>query len=137
VLYFAAGIGDESHGLFGSLSPVKAQSRARKGDDHASQGKNAPSLEVALIHGSPARLSDPLGVQWRVSSAAPAIISLRIYDASGRLVAEPVRGLPLSGETVARWDLHDSRGAKVPAGVYFYRGTAGEGTASGRLVLLH
>src|SRR5262249_15964254 len=130
-LYFAAGIGDESQGLFGSLSPLKEQSEDRD-DDHPSER----SLQVALIHGSPASRSDLLGVQWRVSSAAPDIVSLRIYDASGRLIAEPMRGLPLSGSTVARWDLRDLRGAAVPAGMYFYRRTPRSRPSSRRLLFL-
>jgi flagellar hook assembly protein FlgD len=92
---------------------------------------------VFVIRGNPARLSDPAGVQWNVSSTVPDVVSLKVYDASGRLIAEPLRSLPFSGAIVARWDLRDSHGAKVPAGMYFYRGTTAAGVAGGRLVLLH
>jgi len=136
-LFFTAGISGEDHGLFGFLSPVPGTSNHRKDDDRATRGRNGQALQVTVIRGNPARLSDPAGVQWNVSSTVPDVVRLEIYDASGRLIAVPVRNLPFSGAIVARWDLHDSRGAKVPAGLYFYRGTTAAGVASGRLVLLH
>ncbi len=137
MLFFAAGISDESHGLFGTLSPVPASTNHRKDDDRANRGRNSGALQVTVISRNPGRLSDPAGVQWNVSSTVPDVVSLKIYDASGRLIAQPLRNLPFSGAVVANWDLRDSHGAKVPAGLYFYRGTTASGVSSGRLVLLH
>ncbi|HET7379356.1 MAG TPA: TIGR03118 family protein [Gaiellales bacterium] len=135
-LYFTAGIDDESHGLFGVLRSIEG-GRGHRGDDDSHHGEDERALQVTLIHANPARLTDPAGVQWRVSSVAPAIVTLRLYDTSGRLIAEPLRDLPLSGAIVAGWDLRDRRGVRVAAGTYFYRGTTAAGAAQGRLVLLH
>jgi hypothetical protein len=46
---------------------------------------------------------------------------LRIFDASGRLVARPFSGHTGSASLVVDWDGRDARGAALPRGVYFYR----------------
>ena len=46
-------------------------------------------------------------------------VSLRVYDARGRLVRELVSGVVEAGRHRLRWDLRDERGRKVSRGVYF------------------
>ncbi len=129
-LYFAAGIDDEEHGLMGTLRPLR-------GGDHNGKGKHKrDALRVVTLRANPARLNDPAGVDFSVSSEAPMNVRLQIYDATGRLVAEPVRDVAVSGTIVARWDIFDIRGAKVKAGTYYYRAIGGGNVARGRLVLL-
>ena len=129
-LYFAAGIDDEGHGLMGTLRPLR-------GGDHDGKGKHKrDALRVVTLRANPARLKDPAGVDFSVSSDTPTTVRLQIYDAAGRLVAEPVRDVAVSGTIVARWDIFDIRGAKVKAGTYYYRAIGGGNVARGRLVLL-
>jgi hypothetical protein len=68
---------------------------------------------------------------------APAMVSLRVYDVSGRLVRaleeNASRG---SGRHVASWNGRDGQGGALPAGVYFCRLDADGQTETRHLVLL-
>ncbi|MGD1047199.1 MAG: FlgD immunoglobulin-like domain containing protein [Candidatus Krumholzibacteriaceae bacterium] len=57
--------------------------------------------------------------------SAAGHVSLRIYDASGRLVRALVEGAKPAGVYGATWDGRDSRGGEVASGIYFYRLRAG------------
>jgi len=46
-------------------------------------------------------------------------VSIRIYDAAGRLVKTIVDGIMSQGSYTARWDGTDSRGRHIPSGSYF------------------
>jgi hypothetical protein len=48
-------------------------------------------------------------------------VSLRVFDAAGRLVRELENGLLPAGEYASTWDLRGTRGDRVAAGVYFVR----------------
>jgi hypothetical protein len=68
--------------------------------------------------------------------AAPANVSLRIYDAAGRLVRVLVDEARPAGNYSELWDGLDSRGAAVASGIYFYRLTAGSFTETRKMALL-
>ncbi|MEZ4647170.1 MAG: kelch repeat-containing protein [Candidatus Eisenbacteria bacterium] len=57
-----------------------------------------------------------------------------IYDANGARVHTFTEPDALRGDHVVEWDLTNRSGERVPAGVYFYRFRAGNGTTSGRVV---
>ncbi len=60
---------------------------------------------------------------------------LRIFDASGRLVATPYDGTPEDDDIAISWDGRDARGLDVPRGMYFYRLEAeGAAPVSGKLL---
>ncbi len=72
----------------------------------------------------------------RFSLTEPAAVSLRIYDAAGRLV-RALAEEPLSAGTYARvWDGTDSRGAAVSSGVYLYRLDAGSFSRTRKMILI-
>jgi hypothetical protein len=52
---------------------------------------------------------------------AESNVRLRIFDVTGRTVATLVNGGLAGGEHRLAWDLRDTRGARVRAGVYFAR----------------
>jgi predicted outer membrane repeat protein len=64
-------------------------------------------------------------------------VSLRIYDARGRLV-RTLRdgGLESAGSRTAAWDGRNNAGSLVTSGVYFYRLTAGPYSKTRRMVFL-
>ena len=68
--------------------------------------------------------------------AAPARVSLRIYDASGRLVRMLAEGARPAGAYAEMWDGRDSRGASVASGIYFYRLEAGAFSQTRKMALL-
>jgi hypothetical protein len=66
----------------------------------------------------------------------PAVASLRIYDAAGRLVRVLVEGNRAAGQYTELWDGRDASGSAVASGVYFCRLDAGTFTQTKKAVLL-
>ncbi len=63
-------------------------------------------------------------------------ISIRIYDAAGRLVTTLVDESRLAGRYTTEWNGQNSDGSSVASGIYFYRLVAGEFVQTKKLVLL-
>ncbi len=68
--------------------------------------------------------------------SAPANVSLRIFDAAGRLVRELAAGDRPAGTHRAIWNGRDASGAAVSSGIYFYRLEAGAFSETRKMVLL-
>jgi hypothetical protein len=68
--------------------------------------------------------------------AAPANVSLRIYDAAGRLVRVLAEGSRPAGHYSELWDGRDGRGSGVASGIYFYRLQAGAFSETRKMALL-
>lgn len=101
------------------------------GDPAAVEEGVAASLRVSgapnPFHGS---------TEIRFSLASPGPVSLRIYDAAGRLVRTLAAGPTTAGAHGVAWDGRNDAGLDVAAGVYSYRLEAGAQTSNGRLVLV-
>jgi hypothetical protein len=67
---------------------------------------------------------------------APGRVSLRIYDAAGRLVRVLAEGDRPAGRYAELWDGRDASGRAVASGVYFYRLDAGAFTQTRKMILL-
>jgi hypothetical protein len=67
----------------------------------------------------------------RFSVAAAAQTSLKVYDMGGRLVNTLVNGLYDAGNHQVTWDA-----SGLPSGLYVYRLTVGDQTASGKMMFL-
>jgi len=66
-----------------------------------------------------------------------AVVTLDIFDVRGRLVRRLVRGMAeTAGLHQVEWRGKTEAGSDAPSGVYIYRITAGEFTASRRMVLI-
>jgi predicted outer membrane repeat protein len=68
--------------------------------------------------------------------SAAGRISLRIYDAAGRLVRVLIEGDRPAGNYEAIWDGRSAAGRAVASGIYFYRLDAGAFTETRKMVLL-
>jgi hypothetical protein len=73
------------------------------------------------------------GVRLNVINTTPAIASLRIYDASGRIVRQFG---PMEGEKDVWWEGSDDDGRHLPSGVYLARLCAGQKSLSQKLILV-
>ncbi|MCX8014739.1 MAG: hypothetical protein N2748_01850 [candidate division WOR-3 bacterium] len=76
-----------------------------------------------LIHSSLHNLSNLITnrlAQIVFSLTNPSQVSLKIYDAKGKLIKNLVDGLISSGVHNVSWDCTDERGHKVATGIYFY-----------------
>jgi uncharacterized protein (TIGR03118 family) len=136
-LYFAAGIEDETHGLFGFIAPV----RNRNDDDHERKSEPAPAgapvtvgkpLLIAPMR-NPVRMGEG-AMRFRIEAAAGEVVEVRVYDAAGRLVATPASGI--RGAAEVGWNGIATDGTRAPAGIYFYRARTPTRTTGGRLVIL-
>ncbi|RKX69195.1 hypothetical protein DRP53_08960, partial [candidate division WOR-3 bacterium] len=74
-------------------------------------------------------------IRWRIEDGRwkSEDISLRIYDATGRLVKEFI--LP-TASTAISWDGRDDSGRKVGSGVYFVRLETGNQKFTRKVLLL-
>ena len=68
--------------------------------------------------------------------SVPGHVSLRIYDAAGRLVRALVNEERRAGKYDESWDGRDSSGHAVPSGVYFCRLSAGSFEQTRKMALL-
>ncbi len=63
-------------------------------------------------------------------------VRLQIFDVRGRLVRRLVDGWQPGGRHLATWQGRDDRGREVPTGIYFYRLTLEDKSASRKMLLL-
>lgn len=82
----------------------------------------APSATDGLAWLAPAS-PNPTGKNAALRFGIPrgANVSLRLFDASGRVVRELVGGYLPAGRYSASWDLNDGSGHRVSRGIYFLR----------------
>ncbi|HVP38829.1 MAG TPA: FlgD immunoglobulin-like domain containing protein [Candidatus Saccharimonadales bacterium] len=93
-------------------------------------------FQVELLSGNPLRLNSGAGVSFRLSAPGVSIVNFGIFDAAGRLVAQPLRYRAVAGPTVVNWDGRTLQGARGAAGAYFYRVTAGTQVRTGRFIVV-
>jgi hypothetical protein len=74
-------------------------------------------------------------VMIRYSLPKATVVTLEVFDAAGALVRRLAEGQRHAGAFSTPWDGRDGNGREVPTGVYFARVVAGEGGASGSIVL--
>lgn len=63
-------------------------------------------------------------------------VNLAVYDISGRLVKQLVNGQMDAGEKNIVWNGKDQSGQRVASGVYFYKMSAGDYSATDKMVML-
>jgi hypothetical protein len=81
---------------------------------------------------------NPFSSQTAIAFELPEreAVSLRVFDAAGRLVATLVDRTFPAGSHRVEWRGYDSSGRRVPSGVYFYRLVAGSTTWTRKAILL-
>ena len=87
----------------------------------------SPALAFRLLPGAPNPLRQDGVVRLELSRTQE--VSVSVFDPSGRIVRELVRGTLHEGTQAIAWDGSDAQGRRVPAGVYFVR-ARGEGETS-------
>ena len=95
--------------------------------------------ETALLHNYPNPFNPETWIPYQL--AAPADVNISIYAANGTLVRtldlghQPV-GIYESRSRAAHWDGRNAVGESVASGVYFYTLTAGDFTATRKMLIL-
>jgi len=100
--------------------------------DPAAVDDELPLLKLVASQGNPFRGS----AEIRFALGQPERLSLKIYDAGGRLVRTLAEGVLAPGSHVVTWDAKNNAGEGVAAGVYLYRLEAKGESQTGRLVLM-
>ncbi len=92
-----------------------------------------PSVKMPGSFELAAARPNPVGRMTEIAYALPVArtINLAVYNAAGQLVKVLDSGSKAAGYHSARWD-----GSSVPAGVYFYRLSAGEFTQTRSMVVV-
>ncbi len=97
----------------------------------ASAGVEPPAAN-ALRFAAPAPNPARSRVSFAFDLPSRGPVTLRVYDVSGRRVAEPLRAVRAAGPATAAWDLRTRAGRAVPPGVYVAELRAGGRVATQR-----
>ena len=94
--------------------------------------------ETALLHNYPNPFNPETWIPYQLSK--PADVSLTIYAANGQVVrtlalGHQAAGMYQSHSRAAYWDGRNAEGEPVASGLYFYTLTAGDFTATRKLVI--
>jgi hypothetical protein len=87
-------------------------------------GDPSGSLECGALQPNPVNTQTALA--YSVSTTASAQVTIAVYDVSGRMIRELVRGPHDPGQYVARWDGTASDGSPAKSGMYFIHGRIGD-----------
>lgn len=99
----------------------------------------APPEATVMLPNYPNPFNPETWIPYRL--AAPAEVTLTIYSADGKLVrtlalGHQATGVYQSKDRAAYWDGRNGLGEPVASGLYFYTFTAGDFTATGKMLIL-
>lgn len=90
-----------------------------------------------LLQNFPNPFNPETWIPYQLAEDAP--VTIRIYDAQGRLIhvldlGQKPAGIHLTKDNAAYWDGRNERGETVPSGLYFYRLNTGDFSAIRRML---
>ena len=99
----------------------------------------APPEQTAMLPNYPNPFNPETWIPYQL--AQPAEVTLTIFGANGQLVrtlalGHKVAGVYQSKSRAAYWDGRNNFGERVASGLYFYTLTAGDFTATGKMLIL-
>ncbi len=105
------------------------------GDDYESPlaDVTVPVSATVLLQNTPNPFAGQTKIPYTIESSA--VVTIDIFDAAGRRVAQLREGQRSAGSHAAAWNGRDATGRRLASGVYFYRLT-GSGEAAKRMVLV-
>jgi hypothetical protein len=107
----------------GSVVTAAPEGGAGNGTDDGTTPPDAVPLSFRLLPARPNPLDDHLFIAFELPE--PAVVSVELYDAAGRLVRSMAGNAFPAGRNQWTWDRRDQRGDRVSAGVYFIQLSAG------------
>lgn len=117
------------------ISPATGDFAVTARFDGATTSTTEPRpARFALAQNHPNPLSRGTTIGFELPSAAP--VRLEVFDLSGRRVRMIADRAFVAGAHRETWDRTDAHGARVPAGVYLYRLTAGSDRAEKKMAVL-
>ena len=103
--------------------------------DYASQGKTSLSPNVFSLHQNYPNPFNPTTL-IKYNLAEDALVSISIYDVTGRMVKSLINMNQSTGYHSLRWNATNDIGESVSAGMYIYTIQAGQYRATKKMVLL-
>ena len=99
----------------------------------------APPEQTAILPNYPNPFNPETWIPYQLST--PAEVTLTIFGSNGQLVrtlalGHKVAGVYQSKSRAAYWDGRNTFGERVASGLYFYTLTAGDFTATGKMLIL-
>ena len=113
--------------IFDQIAPLFA--------DYASQDKTSLSPNVFSLHQNYPNPFNPTTL-IKYDLAEDALVSISIYDVTGRMVKSLINMNQSTGDHSFRWDATNNIGEAVSAGMYIYTIQAGEYKDTKKMVLL-
>jgi hypothetical protein len=98
-------------------------------------GDEPVRIETALEQSRPNPMSARAAIAFRLAAEDEGVVTLRVYDVSGRRVRTLAQGYRPAGPHQVEWDRTDDSGARVGRGVYFYRLQTARRTIARKLVI--
>ena len=93
--------------------------------------------EFNLLQNYPNPFNSTTNIRYSVIvEEAPPLVTLRIYNILGQEVRTLVDEIQDAGYYTETWDGRDNSGINLSSGVYFYRFSVGDYTATKRMVLM-
>jgi len=92
---------------------------ADMGGGQQGAGTKPLAIEPALFPCRPNPFTGRTAISYQFPKAGD--VSLRVFDASGRMVRCLASGYQKPGKYTSAWDGNDTRGRRVANGIYFYR----------------
>ena len=102
-------------------------------------GPLTPPEQTAMLPNYPNPFNPETWIPYQL--AAPAEVTLTIFGSNGQLVqtlalGHKIAGVYQSKSRAAYWDGRNNFGERVASGLYFYTLTAGDFTATGKMLIL-
>jgi hypothetical protein len=105
-------------------------------DNGSPGGAVSPSAGAVAIHAYPNPSTDAVHFVIHVVDPSGERVQIRLFDLSGRVVADIADGSFPSGDTVISWPRMTRNGDRVAPGYYESIGTIGDASVRERLILL-
>ena len=125
--------GDDQDGV---MAVGEEEAHIQRWGANATPVENKPGPRRLALHANvPNPFNPSTTISFDVPDGAP-MVSLRIYDAAGRLVRTLVQSKLSAGQHQVQWQGRDDSGHSVASGVYHLRMEAGEFKSSRKMALV-
>jgi hypothetical protein len=136
--YISEGLGGQ---IAASEYPEGGEGRIETSDIVANDDSNddeLPSTEAVAALAVHQNYPNPFNPMTNISFDLPRSQHVRVavYDVAGRLVRELMNGKGSEGNNTLTWEGTDTRGNRVPSGVYLYRVTTSNQVETRRMTLV-
>ncbi len=103
-------------------------------DPDLTGNEDIPARALALSQNVPNPFNPKTDISF--SLAQTGAVKMEVFDVQGRSVKVLIDGVLSAGDHMANWDGTDSKGLKVPSGLYFYKLSADEKSETKKMVML-